>query len=303
MTTYIELGTGGGAGSPFFGDPVPNFASLPTSGQVGELRITLDTGVLYYWDGLIWNVSETEVATIGHTDTNSIDISTPGSILQADLNISPDAATGGYLKATTTIKTGAGKGLHIEVPIATTSVTGVVTDTDWDTFNNKEPAITATTTGDYYRGDKSFQPLNIDALAVLAGGALNPGTKLLGIETAEAILDPVVASGVWGSAVSIALPAGTWLCFGVAAWAPNLSDLTGVVKFGISKSASGVGIGDFNYQSIGAYFFGGGWDYIFNTPHVILSDAAPFIAHINTYFSYTTGTPDHGGKITAMRIR
>lgn len=303
MTTYIELGTGGGAGSPFFGDPVPNFASLPTSGQVGELRITLDTGVLYYWDGLIWNVSETEVATIGHTDTNSIDISTPGSILQADLNISPDAATGGYLKATTTIKTGAGKGLHIEVPIATTSVTGVVTDTDWDTFNNKEPAITAATTGDYYRGDKSFQPLNIDAMAVLVGGALNTGAKLLGIETAEAVLDVVVAPNVWGSAVSLPLPAGTWLCFGVAAWEPGTSDLIGYVRFGISKSASGIGIGDFDYQSIGAHFFGGGFDYLYNVPLVILTDAAPFTAHLNTYFSYTTNDPSHGGKIIAVRIR
>jgi len=40
------------------------------------------------------------------------------------------------------------------------STTGVLTNTDWTTFNNKQNNIVATTTADYYRGDKTFQPLN-----------------------------------------------------------------------------------------------------------------------------------------------
>ncbi|MFN8370254.1 MAG: hypothetical protein U0T83_06480 [Bacteriovoracaceae bacterium] len=44
---------------------------------------------------------------------------------------------------------------------ATTSTSGYLSSTDWNTFNNKEPAITnPNDTTKYYRGDKSFQTLN-----------------------------------------------------------------------------------------------------------------------------------------------
>ena len=43
---------------------------------------------------------------------------------------------------------------------ATTSTNGYLTSTDWNTFNNKEGAVTAGTTLQYYRGDKTFQTLD-----------------------------------------------------------------------------------------------------------------------------------------------
>ena len=48
----------------------------------------------------------------------------------------------------------------ISIPAATGSVNGYLTSTDWTTFNSKEPAITAGTTLQYYRGDKTFQTLD-----------------------------------------------------------------------------------------------------------------------------------------------
>lgn len=48
--------------------------------------------------------------------------------------------------------------------LATGSTSGCLSSTDWSTFNNKEPAITASTTAKYWRGDKTFQTL--DTLAV-----------------------------------------------------------------------------------------------------------------------------------------
>ena len=48
----------------------------------------------------------------------------------------------------------------ISIPAATGSVNGYLTSTDWTTFNSKEPAITAGTSLQYYRGDKTFQTLN-----------------------------------------------------------------------------------------------------------------------------------------------
>ena len=48
----------------------------------------------------------------------------------------------------------------ISIPAATGSVNGYLTSTDWTTFNSKEPAITASTTTKYWRGDKTFQTLD-----------------------------------------------------------------------------------------------------------------------------------------------
>ena len=304
MTTYIELGLGaGGGGSEFYGDPVPTFAALPVSGQVGEVRLALDTGVLYYWDGAIWNVTEGEVASVAHTDTDSITLTTPSSTLTASLNISADAASVGYLKATTSVKSGLNKGLHVEVPIADTNTTGVISDTDWDTFNGKEPAITATSAGDYYRGDKTFQALNIDALAVLVGGVLNNGSKLLGVEYDVTSATNAGATGVWGYAVSKNLAGGTWLCFGMLRWNDNNSVLTGDIIYGISYSSDASTIGTYDYNKINLMLSDNNRDYNYSLPFVILTSAVPFTAYLNTQFQYTGNIPQHGGKLICLRIR
>ncbi len=48
----------------------------------------------------------------------------------------------------------------VSIPVATGSVDGYLSSTDWTTFNSKEPAITAGTNLQYYRGDKTFQTLD-----------------------------------------------------------------------------------------------------------------------------------------------
>ena len=45
-----------------------------------------------------------------------------------------------------------------------TSTNGYLSSTDWNTFNNKEAAITAGTISQYYRGDKTFQILDTSAV-------------------------------------------------------------------------------------------------------------------------------------------
>jgi hypothetical protein len=46
------------------------------------------------------------------------------------------------------------------LPTASGTNRGALSSADWTTFNNKENAITAGTTAQYYRGDKTFQTLN-----------------------------------------------------------------------------------------------------------------------------------------------
>ena len=77
-----------------------------------------------------------------------------------------------------------------------------MTSTDWNTFNNKEPAITVSSTSKYWRGDKSFQTLdtsvvpensnlyftNVRTLAsTLTGFTSNPGT----ISSSDTVLSSI----------------------------------------------------------------------------------------------------------------
>ena len=53
------------------------------------------------------------------------------------------------------------------LPTASATNRGALASADWTTFNGKENAITAGTTAQYYRGDKTFQTLNTAAVPEL----------------------------------------------------------------------------------------------------------------------------------------
>jgi hypothetical protein len=53
------------------------------------------------------------------------------------------------------------------LPTASAANRGALSAADWTTFNSKENAITAGTTAQYYRGDKTFQTLNTAAVPEL----------------------------------------------------------------------------------------------------------------------------------------
>ena len=53
---------------------------------------------------------------------------------------------------------------QFSIAAATSTVNGYLSSVDWSTFNNKENQITAGTTSQYYRGDKTFQTLNTTAV-------------------------------------------------------------------------------------------------------------------------------------------
>ena len=52
----------------------------------------------------------------------------------------------------------------ITITQATTTVDGYLSSTDWNLFNNKEPAISAGAVTDYYRGNKTWATLNTAAV-------------------------------------------------------------------------------------------------------------------------------------------
>lgn len=64
----------------------------------------------------------------------------------------------------------------ISIPQATAIADGFLDSADWSTFNGKEGAVTATTSADYYRGDKTFQTLNGLAVANTPAGNIAAAT-------------------------------------------------------------------------------------------------------------------------------
>lgn len=56
--------------------------------------------------------------------------------------------------------------IKTKLDVATTLVDGYLIATDWNTFNNKQALITAGTTDQYYRGDKTFQTLDKTAVGI-----------------------------------------------------------------------------------------------------------------------------------------
>jgi hypothetical protein len=103
-----------------------------------------------------------------------------------------DARARAALSATSPVSYNNSTGV-ISMAAASTSVNGYLTSTDWNTFNNKEGAITAGTTAQYWRGDKTWQTLNQAAVAGLttSSSPTFAGLTLTGYATLHA--DPTNA--------------------------------------------------------------------------------------------------------------
>ena len=125
--------------------PVENLADLPLNASLGDARVVLDTGELYYWDGAAW-----ELLTGGGGGTNSF------GVIQTDTGTSPAAETpNDTLTLTVAEPTDYSFGgdattdtVTLSIQTASASQRGLLSSTDWSTFNSKQAAgnyITALT--------------------------------------------------------------------------------------------------------------------------------------------------------------
>lgn len=118
---------------------VATFGDLPATANLGDAYLVRDTGVIYFWDSSdSWEATDAQLASSSASDTNSVDLTVTSGVLTADVKLSANAATSGYLKATTTIKTTGSTGLHVELPEASAGQTGVLKSTDFSTFAGKQ---------------------------------------------------------------------------------------------------------------------------------------------------------------------
>lgn len=135
----------GGFGAPSYKEAVANVAALPpTSNSIGDTRVTLDTVDIYIWDGAAWQIRSGSGGSSGITSLNGLMGATQTFAVGT-------AGTDFAISSATTVHT-------FNLPTASAVNRGALSSANWTTFNNKEPAITATTSADYYRGDKTFQP-------------------------------------------------------------------------------------------------------------------------------------------------
>jgi len=73
----------------------------------------------------------------------------------------------GSVTASSPLFSSGGTSPNLTIQQASGSQNGFLSSTDWTTFNNKQDLITAGTTAQYYRGDKTFQTLNTAAVPEL----------------------------------------------------------------------------------------------------------------------------------------
>ena len=116
---------------------------------------------------------------------------------------------------------------------------GYLSQADWSTFNNKEPAITAGTTGQYWRGDKSWQTL--DKAAVGLGSVENTALSTWA-GSANIVTVGTVTAGTWrGTAVATGY-GGTGLSSYTAGDLVYCSATNVLAKLGIGSSTYLLGV-------------------------------------------------------------
>ncbi|MBK8054719.1 MAG: hypothetical protein IPK35_16005 [Saprospiraceae bacterium] len=138
------------------------------SGNVGIGLINpmakLHTSGTIRFDGLGTNTTNTNILT---TDVNG---NVTSRTLSSLLNNNVITSLNGLTQSIQTLVTGTGGtdfnitssgSIHtFNIPHASASNRGLLTSADWTIFNNKENAISAGTTSQYWRGDKTWQTLN-----------------------------------------------------------------------------------------------------------------------------------------------
>jgi hypothetical protein len=171
-------------------------------------------------------------------------------------------------------------------------------------LNGKEASISSGTTSQYWRGDKSFQTLNVAAITAITDGTSGGTTALNEVLTASQsslVTTNVGSTGVYGYATSLSVTAGRWLCWGTVQFNQNGANLTAGLQCGISSSSTGSGLSNLDTTLLNGLISSTS-DAIAATPMQVISIGSTTTYYLNTMFTYSSGTPKHAGKINFLRI-
>ena len=106
----------------------PTFASFPTPGITGTLYVDESTGDIYVWNGTAYTILSSGITALN------------GLIAAAQLLTTGSTGTDFNISSVGTTHT-------FNIPTASATNRGLLSSANWTTFNNKQNAITLTTTG------------------------------------------------------------------------------------------------------------------------------------------------------------
>lgn len=159
-----------------------NLAAFPATGSVKTIYVAKDTNLLYRWTGTTYTQVSAQTATLWGSISGALENQ---SDLQSALDDKVDVEAGKGLSTndyTNTEKSklaGIQAGAEVNVNAdwnATSGDAQILNKPDLSTYATdselaaglatKENVITSATTSDYFRGDKTFQPLNKSAVGL-----------------------------------------------------------------------------------------------------------------------------------------
>jgi hypothetical protein len=174
---------------PSFVDDVVEYANLaafPVTGESGKIYVALNTNITYRWAGSTY-VEISPSLALGET----IDSAYRGD--RGKIAYDHSQLTSGNPHNVTKTDVGLSNVPNLDttnpVNIVQTSSYRFVTDTEKSTWNGKENAITAGTTAQYYRGDKTFQTLDKTAVGLSNCDNTSDANKPISTATQTALND------------------------------------------------------------------------------------------------------------------
>lgn len=196
-------------------------AKVPSQNAVKTYVDTAITGVgasnFVNKDGSVTMTGALDASTFGvklkDGDTNYVTI-TANAAMSADLAfiLPADNGTGGYVlstdgagnlswiapttgsitsvSVTAPLQTTGGTTPTLSVSLADTTTDGYLSSTDWNTFNNKQAAITTGATTEYFKGDLSLGTFATDVAAtVLTGYVVGTNTAVANTDTVQGSIE------------------------------------------------------------------------------------------------------------------
>lgn len=200
--------------------PAGQYYIVSVSGDIYTGSIILNVGDWIVSNGTLWQKidNSTVITSVfgrtgvvsalkgDYTLTKLADVDTTtappitGDVLKFDgTNWVPGVVSGGSggtvtaVSGTPPIISSGGNTPAISIAQATTTTDGYLSSANWNTFNNKEPAITAQATTKYFRGDKTFVTLDTSVV---------PENTNLYYTDARAIAAPITAPTLTNSAIA-----------------------------------------------------------------------------------------------------
>ena len=170
-------------GAPNFKPSVASPLSLPPTGNApGDARVSISNASIYIWDGSAWQGTAGGGAamwgSIGGTLSSQTDLQTALNGKEPTVTATTSAD---YYRGDKTFQN---FNSAARSAVVTQTITNGVTTTSpsedavYDGLATKEPTVTATTSADYYRGDKTFQPFASAAQSAVVTQTITNGVTI-----------------------------------------------------------------------------------------------------------------------------